>query len=160
MKTSDEKDLAHRDTKADASDSRTAGTVAPTANIVTDGAVFNVSFPFVRDTWMAHDFDEDGAGSREVQTWKPGTRFEARGREGEYTECFADGMGVMVLTVVSVHKPGKYRPRVFYVRRWIDPDGKEFGVRKLRMSGIAAFKTICNGYRFPFEMTVLAKAGR
>jgi hypothetical protein len=115
--------------------------------------VYEVRYPFVRDVYQEMDSDESGFGYVDVPSWKPGVRMEARGREGEYTDSIADGVGKMRLTVVSRHTPSlKYRERVFYTRQWIDPDGRSFGKRGLRMCGAAAFKRMCSGYRYPFEM--------
>lgn len=116
------------------------------------GEVFAVPYPFVRDKYMELDQDEEGVVEIERQTWRPGTRFEEYGREGEYTDCLADAMGTMRVTVVSLHKPGRYPARVFYTRQWIDPDGKQFGKGKLRITTEAAFRILLRGYRYQFEI--------
>ena len=46
--------------------------------------------------------------------------------------------------------PGKFSSRVFYVRRWRDPDGKEFGKPRLRVTTTAAFAKLTKGYRHPY----------
>jgi hypothetical protein len=123
------------------------------------GAVITVPYPFVRDIYNEPVFDEDGCGTVERQTWRPGTRFENASRyigHGEYDEavdCFADAMGSQVLTVLSIHKPSpRHASRVFYTRKWIDPDWREFGKPTLRVKGVSAFTTLTHGYRHPFNM--------
>lgn len=59
----------------------------------------------------------------------------------------------MVLDVVATFKPGRFPERVFYTRRWIDPDGREFGkTNKLRATTTAHFRSLLKGYRHDFEV--------
>lgn len=120
------------------------------------GCVFEVPYPFVQDTWTDHYDGEDGPEVDEVPTWKPGTRQESCDVGNDYSQIDhwseADGMGVQVLTVVGVYKPGRYPTRVFYSRQWRDPDGKVFGKMKLRQTTVSAFAALTRGYRHPFEM--------
>lgn len=111
-------------------------------------------YPFILDT--APDFE--GGTMEDVPCWRPGVRGEVVTNTGD-TEEFADGMGQIVLTEVSRHKPGRYPERVFYVRQWIDPDGKRFGKTNLRMTTSAAFARLCKGYRHEFEMAAPAADG-
>ena len=92
------------------------------------GQTYHVRYPFIRD---------------EIDAWKPGCQAGTG---------YADAEGQMVLTVVSVHKPGKYPERVFYTRSWIDPAGGCFGKRGLRMTTTEAFKRLASGYRHPYEL--------
>lgn len=110
--------------------------------------VIEVPYPFVRETVSLPDDDEEGTGSVEVETWRPGTRQEHVGM-GD-VESYADGIGSMQLTVVSEHKPGRFPTRIFFTRRWVDPDGKQFGKPKLRMTTKAAFQRLAAGYRHHF----------
>jgi hypothetical protein len=105
------------------------------------GAEIEVGHPFVRDKFTKHDEE----GGYEVDCWKPGTRSEMVYPD----DCIAvyDGMGTQILTVVSLHKPGKYPTRVFYTRKWRDPDGATFGKGALRMTTLPAFRKIIAGYR-------------
>jgi hypothetical protein len=65
----------------------------------------------------------------------------------------ADGLGAMLLEVVQVVKlPGGFAPRVFYVRRWRDPDGKVFGKRRCRVTTTSAFAKLMKGYRHDFYL--------
>lgn len=109
------------------------------------GQVFTVeNYPFVRTSWDR--FDEDGP--YQVEGWRPGCEADT----DEFgTAYIADGVGKMVLEVISAHLPGKYQERVFYLRRWIDPDGKEFGAAKLRVTTAASFTKLMRGYRHDFE---------
>lgn len=61
-------------------------------------------------------------------------------------------MGLMVLSEVSRHKPGKYLERVFYVRSWVTPEGHPFGKAKLRITTAANFARLCKGYRHKFAL--------
>lgn len=99
-----------------------------------------VSFPFYRGIHQKADEE----GFFDVEVWIPGCRSEYVYPDD--TELVADGIGEMVLKIVDVHKPGKYPERVFYTRRWADPDGKEFGVGKLHITTTTAFKRRAKGY--------------
>lgn len=122
------------------------------------GERFEVRYPFVRDTYTEYEQDAEGGGSFEAPTWKPGTRVENWHSPiwtGEDVPCptdVADAIGTQILTVVGVYKPGRFPTRVFYERRWRDPDGKEFGKTKCRMTTVPAFRALASGYRHPFEM--------
>lgn len=67
-------------------------------------------------------------------------------------EAVADAMGAQVITVVSVHRPGRFPTRVFYTRQWRDPDGKLFGKGNLRVLSIHHFRTLTRGYRHEFRL--------
>lgn len=113
----------------------------------------DVPYPFVRCTAVIHDFDSEGPSETTVQSWRPGTETEARGREGEYTDFFADAMGAMRLNEVQAcPMPKPYQERVFYTRQWVDPEGKVFGKAHLRVTTRGAFTRLKAGYRFPFEI--------
>lgn len=118
---------------------------------VKEGDVFDVRYPFYRDTKEVIDCDEDGCSAHDVECWVPGTWSEPEPPDNSID--VADGVGVMRLSVVSVHKPGKYPTRVFYVRTWIDPDGKEFGKRGLRVTTLSAFKRKAAGYGYEYVMS-------
>ena len=115
------------------------------------GDVIEAAYPFVRDTFM--EFDEEGGV--EVPTWKPGVRHQngvqRHGYEPEI-DTVADAMGHIILTVVSIHKPGRYALRIFYTRRWRDPDGREFGKNACRVTTSGAFRALGRGYRHPFAL--------
>lgn len=111
------------------------------------GQVFTVDYyPFVR--YVANLCDDEGCGYQ-TEGWRPGCEADTDGYSTVYA---ADGIGKMVLEVISAHRPGKYQERVFYLRRWIDPDGKEFGAAKLRITTAAAFTKLMRGYRHDFEL--------
>jgi len=112
----------------------------------TAGQVFRNSYPFVRGTYST--FDEDG--EHQTKTWTPGARFEEAGYYGDETDIIADGEGFQVLTVVDVHKPGRYPERVFYTVKWIDPDGREFGKGKLHIATTEKFRRWSRGFKFTY----------
>ena len=105
------------------------------------GAEIEVGHPFVRDKFDPHHGDGDG----EIDCWKPGHRNELVYPDDSI--AVYDGMGTQILTVVSLHKPGKYPTRVFYTRKWRDPDGTMFGKGALRMTTLPAFRRVIAGYR-------------
>jgi hypothetical protein len=118
---------------------------------IESGAQFVVPHPFCWDLASRPSGDEGGPYMEEFMSWRPGVRFEVL-PPGDDSESVADGMGSQALTVVSVHKPGKYPARVFYVRQWIDPRGSTFGKTKLRITTAGAFKSLIRGYRHEFRL--------
>lgn len=110
---------------------------------LTEGAVFRVAYPFVRDL---HSFmDEDGIGKS--LTWKPGLRaVYVPAFEVPDVDEVADAMGEMILTVVSVHKPGRFPTRVFFTRQWVAPDGRQFGKGKLHVATAEKFRRLARGF--------------
>lgn len=122
------------------------------------GAVVEVPYPFVRDTFITHEADSEGAFSAEIPTWRPGTRTDTRhspiwtGEDVPDVYSVADGMGAQLLWVISVHRPGTFQTRVFYTRKWRDPDGHQFGKGGLRVLSITGFRSLARGYRHNFEI--------
>lgn len=100
------------------------------------GASFKVQFPFVMV--VGHTIGEDCPSF--FPSWKPGV-------EPDNTGAHYHGDGFMVLTVVSVHKPGNYHQRVFYTRKWIDPSGKVFGKDTLKVTSQGNFRRLISGYK-------------
>ena len=110
-------------------------------------------YPFVR--YVANMISEDGC--YQTESWRPGCNKDTDENAGSYfpVVCYvADGTGSMVLDVVATFKPGRFPERVFYTRRWVDPDGREFGKpNKLRVTTAAHFRSLLKGYRHPFEVS-------
>lgn len=115
---------------------------------LTAGQEFKNTYPFIRDTYTA--FDEEGEYQR--KTWRPGVSMEAYGPYGDEVDILAHGEGFQILTVVDVHKPGRYPTRVFYTRSWIDPDGKAFGKPRLRIATVEQFKRLSAGFRYAYDV--------
>jgi len=116
------------------------------------GEVIEVRYPFVRDTYTHHDCDSEGSTATEMPTWRPGVRDEITDNMGG-SDTFADALGAQILTVHGVYKPeGAYKPRVFFTRKWRDPDGREFGKRTLHIKGLSAFTALTRGYRHHYEL--------
>lgn len=112
------------------------------------GQIVEVPYPFIRE--MISLYDEDGP--HEVESWRPGTRSEMVYPD----DCdeFADGKGKQVLTVVSIHKPGRFPTRVFFTQEWVDPNGKIFGkVGKCRVTVESAFRRKTRGFAYPYQMS-------
>jgi hypothetical protein len=113
-------------------------------------AVHSIKFPFIREKYSG---PLDGEIVDDVDTWRPGTRREWS--EGEYDteEWFAaDGEGFMVLEELGSFKPGRFPERTFYLRRFIDPAGKQFGKDKVRVIASSAFRRMLKGYRHSYEL--------
>ena len=97
--------------------------------------VYRAPYPFVMVESTYFDFELNHE-MRDDPTWRPGVEFPEKGKP----EARADGMGEVILTVVSRHKPSpKHQERVFYTRRWRDPEGREFGNDKLHVTTAQAF---------------------
>jgi hypothetical protein len=82
-----------------------------------------------------------------LSTWMPGPEPVPDGPE-DHARVY-DGMGKVIYTVISRHRPGKYPMRVFYLRRYTAPDGTEFGSPRLKVTTFSHFRTLLRGYRFP-----------
>jgi hypothetical protein len=80
-----------------------------------------------------------------------------RHRRGDHSDgdtYLADGVGVQIVDVISVVSPGRrYADRVFYVRRWRDPDGIEFGAAILRFGTVTRIENMIRGFRKPYTVT-------
>lgn len=110
------------------------------------GQVIEVAnYPFVRDVFNGEDLD----GYFQDECWRPGVVFDNEDAEWQQS-AVADGVGAMILTVVSTHKPGNFPERVFFTRKWRDPDGKVYGRNKLFVRSEAVFTQLIRGYRHPF----------
>lgn len=108
------------------------------------GDEFRVPYPFVKE--KIGQF----AGAPLLESWRPGVRFEMIGPEDE--GAFADDEGKMILVIVDIHKPGHYPERVFFTRKWEDPNRKQFGKNNLRIITTSAFRKMLNGYRYEYEV--------
>lgn len=114
---------------------------------MTTASTHKIKFPFVRDEYSG---PMDGEFVDAVKTWKPGTRCEHGDYEFSDEQWVADGEGFMVLEVLGVFKPGKYPERTFYLRHFIDPDGRQFGKANVRVIASSAFKRMLKGYRHQY----------
>ena len=108
------------------------------------GKEYRVACPFVRSVYTS--YNEDGPSS--ILSWRPGVIFEAVGPWGDSSAPMAHGEGTAVYRVVDIHKlPTPYPARVFFIRTWVSPDGNAFGLRKLRITTLDAFRRRIAGYR-------------
>ena len=110
------------------------------------GQIIKVEFPFYVGKHVKHDFD----GIYEDEVWIPGCKDSLLPPDD--FELIAEGMGKMILEIVDIHKPGKYPERVFYTRRWVDPEGNEFGARKLHITTTPTFKRRAASYYHPYRI--------
>jgi hypothetical protein len=116
------------------------------------GDIFRVKYPFVRCEVDVPDPDPEGFGMVTIKSWKPGVEFVPCGPIGDDSEGVCDGEGEMVLTVVDVHKPGRFPARVFFTRSWIDPEGKAFGKGGLHILIAQVFKRRVTGYAHEYRI--------
>ena len=121
------------------------------------GQLYRVPYPFCWDTYTEYEFDGENTSSTEMDTWRPGIRWVEGSHSNPYDDgtgqdAVADGMGFMLADIVSVHKPGRFPERIFFVRTWQTPDGKIFGKTKLRITTTHAFRQLIKGYRHEFEL--------
>jgi hypothetical protein len=116
--------------------------------LLSDGQ-YSVRYPFVRERTQAF-WEADGNGVPEIDVWRPGIVYEECGPED--VEAVAHGEGRMLLNIVSTHKPGRYPERVFYERRWVDPDGKVFGRSKLLIATREKFRRLADRYAHPYAL--------
>lgn len=117
----------------------------------TAGQERRASYPFIRTTYEAMPDDIEGVGLPvERPTWRPGLEHYAD-QYSDWSE--ADANGEVVYTVIATFKPGKYPERVFYLRNWVDPDGKRFGRNNLRIATTQQFRILIKGYRHDYEMS-------
>lgn len=108
------------------------------------------NYPFVRTKWESFDVD----GPYVNEGWRPGCdKHEDRDGYFPVYDYTANATGSMLLTVISTHKPGpKHQERVFYIRKWRDPDGNVFGRNRLRVTTKQAFGKLVKGYRHQFDI--------
>lgn len=112
------------------------------------GAVFMVAYPYFREEVELPPADAESYPNTAI-TWRPGVRWV---QVYDDSEAEAEGMGSMMLTVVDVHKPGRFPARVFFTRQWVDPDGKVFGKGGLRITTVPAFLRRVKGYMHEFKL--------
>lgn len=106
------------------------------------GKTFEVDAPFIQELYEG--LDEDGY-TREL-TWRPGIRWEGAS-EYRDPDAVANGMGKVRYSVISVHElPRPYPSRVFFTRRWVAPDGREFGAKKLHIMTVGQFRRRIQSY--------------
>lgn len=115
------------------------------------GKEYRATFPFVRTTYEAMPDDLVGCGLPvERPTWRPGCEHETSNTGDTWSFAHADGE--VAYSVVATFKPDKYPTRVFYLRSWIDPDGKRFGKNNLRITTTQNFRHLLKGYRHDYEI--------
>ncbi len=87
-------------------------------------------------------------GEQIIKTWRPGMRWVQVAPDDHDPDC--DGDGFEFREIVAVVNVPREVSRVIYRRSWLDPAGKAFGKRKLKMTTASAFSAWVNdsaGYR-------------
>ena len=118
---------------------------------INKGDVCKVKYPFIYKKVSL--IDEDGP--YETYSWLPGTDYAFVYPDD--SEAIAHGNGEMILTIVDIHKPGKYPTRVFYERKWRDPDGNIFGKGGLHIATVQKFKRLISGYYHDYKIVKIEK---
>jgi hypothetical protein len=116
-------------------------------------AIHQIKFPFVQEEYSG---PKDGEFVADAKTWRPGTCVEHGDYEFSDEQWVADGEGLMVLEELGNFKPGRFPERTFYLRRFIAPDGRQFGKDKVRVISSSAFKRMLKGYRHAYIMSEAA----
>lgn len=119
--------------------------MAKTLPLPVAGYVFEVAYPFVHDSYS--EWDEDGCSTSPC--WKPGVTMK---EVWDDQVAYADGMGKQIITIVGVYRPGKFPTRVFYTRKWVDPNGHTFGKNRCRSTTLCAFRSLVREYRHEFVL--------
>ncbi len=112
-----------------------------------NGQHIRVKFPFYTGAQEEGDVTSECCSD---DVWIPGCKSEPTA-SGDH-EFVAEGIGEMILKVVDMHRPGRYQERVFYTRRWVDPDGNEFNAGKLHVTTIGTFKRRAAGYYHAYRV--------
>jgi hypothetical protein len=98
----------------------------------TAGESFTVECPFLRTAYEAAEFTDGRLVDKIELGWRPGANFESDGC-GE-TWAYSHGIGQAVYKIIDIHKlPFPHKTRVFYIRTWIDPDGKPLGKKTVQI---------------------------
>lgn len=112
------------------------------------GKTYSVRYPFVLEEVELPPDDPEATQMATVKSWRPGVEWE---QQDEGQACgVAEAIGEMLLTVVDVHKPGRFPTRVFFTRQWKDPNGRVFGKGALRIMTLDAFRRRMRGYLHEF----------
>jgi len=122
--------------------------MAKAAFIPNEGDKFEVVYPFVYDA-EPMGYEPCGAPTDEGR-WKPGIIWKPTAPNDQ--AAFAHGVGNQILTVVGVHKPGRFQTRVFYTQSWIDPDGRKFGKNACRVMTLEKFRRRVRGFAIPYDV--------
>ncbi|MBL4826121.1 MAG: hypothetical protein JKY66_00140 [Spongiibacteraceae bacterium] len=110
---------------------------------IIEGAVFEIAYPFSRTIFL----DKDAGQSA---SWEPRT-YEVLIYPDD-SEMAADANGKCTLSVVSVHRPGKFPTRVFFTRKFTNPAGHTFGKNKLIIKTMGNFRRLISGYLYPYKI--------
>ena len=111
------------------------------------GETYRVKYPFIMAEHTTVDLDGQPVCK---ECWRPGTRDEFV--PPDTGEAVADDEGAMLLTVVDIHKPGRYPERVFYTRKWEDPEGGAFGATKLHITTTPTFKRRATSFYYEYRV--------
>jgi hypothetical protein len=115
---------------------------------VQKGTSYKIPFPY---HIVQLGRDEHGAPD---EGWKPGCFREVRedyagshGMISTVSYCH-DDWGWMRITVHDIITISGFQERCFYTLSWIDPEGREFGLRTLRMKSTKAVNKMLEGHRY------------
>jgi hypothetical protein len=109
------------------------------------GDKFAVLYPFLRCKFTNY-MDEDQA---ELDSWKPG--IEMVGIYPDDSAAACDDHGWLLSEIIGIYKPGRFPRRVFWQRKWQDPDGRVFG-GKLQITTEEKFRRLNTRYQHDYEL--------
>lgn len=115
------------------------------------GDTIKIPYPFcLEEVELSGDDGEGNWGSYKTKSWIPKTRSVLVYPDD--AEEVADGIGEQILTIVGIYQPTGFPTRVFFTRKWKDPDGKEFGKNKCHIKTKASFTKLTKGFAYPFRV--------
>lgn len=115
-------------------------------HVIKSGQEFQFAYPYFREEVELFD----GEGMAKMMSWRPGVRYV--NVYPDDSKAVADGIGKQIITVISIHKPGRFPERVFFTRKWLSPDGRLFGKPKLHAKTAQVFRRLIQGYRYDYEL--------
>lgn len=110
------------------------------------GDKFAVLYPFLRCRWTDY---RNGEPYEDRESWRPGVETVAIYPDNSAEVC--DDHGWMLAEIVGIYKPGRFARRVFWQRKWMDPDGRVFG-GKVQVTTEEKFRRRCTRFWLPYEL--------
>ena len=108
---------------------------------------------FERDHPFTLVVENKGDPDCEMERWRPGAwNTEVDGPYGESLSYFANAVGRVRFSVVSVHTPPGYPTRVFYKRQFFRPDGTAYASGSLKNCIISKFRRDIKGFPINYEI--------
>ncbi|MCD4509746.1 hypothetical protein LQT97_00715 [Brucella pseudogrignonensis] len=111
------------------------------------GMIFEREHPFTLVTEKHCDPEET------YERWRPGAwNTEVDAPYGESVTFYANAVGRVRFSVVSIHTPPGYPTRVFYKRQFFMPDGKAYASGSLKNCIISKFRRDIKEFPINYEI--------